>query len=1162
MRSHTSTRRCALALLLLLSSPGLGPAQTGRGGISGLVSDPTGAVVPGADVKVVNRATGVSQETRSTTAGRYSFTNLVPGAYTVTVSQTGFQTVVRESVPVEVDRVIEVNAELSTGVLQQTVTVEAEPVLANTNDSTIGQIVTARAIENLPLNGRNVLFLVQLVPGVVPINGAVNETGAVNRPGVEVSAMNINGGGAGSVTYFVDGAPLTVDGYGAGATSPAYGPAQEGVQEFRMLTNNFAASYSSPGTGVITLVSKSGTDSFHGSAFYFARPNAVAANDPFVKASQVRAGAENRPPDFSRYQAGGSIGGPIVQQKLFFFGDYEWTRTRRLSTLTTTLATDAERNGDFSGVPTIYNPFNVSAQGRRLPFAGNQIPRSMMDPVAVNMLEYMPKSNQAGRGVYHQDNYFASANFPNDSNKYNGRLDAYLSNRQQLFGRVTYVDFVTGSADHYGNGADPAFYTGRTHASAAAVGYNLNLNPTTLLQVRQSFARHAELLISAEKEAANFDIVKAGFPASLQSVQAVRSMPRISIAGMNGFGSRVPTIGFQFISYNYNTIVALDKYAGKHSLKTGFEYRKSFINMGQPVAPSGQYIFDTTATSSLTLAGDGYGFASYLLGMGSVTSSVNSFTIDPYVAHASPYYGAYIQDNIRATRNLTVDLGLRWETFGGRTERYNRLTYLDPDATHTVNGVPLRGGLRFASGNQSPFPTQWKNFGPRVGLAYRLGERGVVHAGFGMFFGPSAYGVGTAGDNADSFSSRTTWEAVQNDQFGNSVIRNPLRNPFPNGVLLPSQGALGLSTNLGAALQTMFQEQPLPKSYNWNFGVQREVGGGFLLSAAWVGSRGLHQIGDVDLNNLSFEQLAQWGSRLTEQVPNPLVNAITDPTSTLYRRATVPRWQTLLDFPQFATGSPSSGVTVRSFGIENSVYHSFQFKAEKRLSAYFSTLVSFTGGKLLGTGNGRYGYIGQHGGQQNWKNRYLERAIDPQDVSRWLSWSLNYDLPVGKGRALQPVGPFLNAILAGWRLNSIFATGTGVPIIVGGGNWTNRSIFFSQRPDLICDPESNMPRRAEGWVSPACFAAPASGFVPGTAPRTLNARGDGAFNLDLSVAKNFRLRESANLQLRVESFNVTNSVHLGRPNMNFNTRDLSVFGRITSAYSVPRQFQFAARFTF
>jgi hypothetical protein len=223
---------------------------------------------------------------------------------------------------------------------------------------------------------------------------------------------------------------------------------------------------------------------------------------------------------------------------------------------------------------------------------------------------------------------------------------------------------------------------------------------------------------------------------------------------------------------------------------------------------------------------------------------------------------------------------------------------------------------------------------------------------------------------------------------------------------------------------------------------------------------------------------------------------------------------------------------------------------------------SFTGGKIIGTGNGPYGYIGDNGGQQNWKDRQFERAIDQQDVSRWFTLGANYMLPIGNGQAINPSNRLIQAIVGNWQSNVIFATGSGLPIIVGGGNWPNRSQFFSQRPDLVCEPGQNMPRRAERWISPDCFAAPNNQFRPGTAPRTLRVRTDGAFNVDASMAKNFPMGESMNLQLRVETFNLTNNVHLGRPNMNYNVADLSTFGRITSTRNQPRQFQFAARFTF
>ncbi len=306
------------AATLLLADNGLG--QAGRGGITGLVTDVSGAFVPGAKVQILNEATQVSQETITSSAGLYSFTSLGPGTYQLSVAHEGFQKIVQRPIRVEVDRVTEVNPVLKPGEISQTINVTEEAGLANTTSSTIGQLITSKTLESVPLNGRSVYLLVQLSPGVVPVNGAVNETGAFNRPGVGVSGMKLNGQQSGSVAYLLDGSPLTVEGWGVASSSPALSPPLEAVQEYRVGTNNLLSSFSSPGTGVISLVSKSGGDKFHGSLFGFARPNALAANDPFLKAAQLRSGKSNEPPDFHRYQWGGSLGGPIKKGKLFFFG--------------------------------------------------------------------------------------------------------------------------------------------------------------------------------------------------------------------------------------------------------------------------------------------------------------------------------------------------------------------------------------------------------------------------------------------------------------------------------------------------------------------------------------------------------------------------------------------------------------------------------------------------------------------------------------------------------------------------------------------------------------------------------------------------------------------------------------------------------------------------
>jgi hypothetical protein len=248
--------------------------------------------------------------------------------------------------------------------------------------------------------------------------------------------------------------------------------------------------------------------------------------------------------------------------------------------------------------------------------------------------------------------------------------------------------------------------------------------------------------------------------------------------------------------------------------------------------------------------------------------------------------------------------------------------------------------------------------------------------------------------------------------------------------------------------------------------------------------------------------------------------------------------------------------------VADSIFHSLQLKFEKRLTADFSMLASFTAGKIIGTGTGPYAYIGQHANYQNWKNGKIDRAIDSQDLSRFFSLAAFYDLPVGSGRAMNLNSGLANAILGGWALNGSFYWSTGVPIQVSG-NWPNRSIFFNQRPNMVCDPAQSAPKTAEQWLLPDCYAAPESPFVLGNAPRTLpNLRADGIQNIDMSLFKNFKVFEQGNIQFRVEAFNLLNSVQMGIPNTSWNPRDLSTFGRVTSAASSPRQLQFAARFTF
>ena len=386
---------------LFLLAGGTALAQAGRGGLSGLISDPTGAIVPGARVTLLDKATGVSQSTVTTAAGLYSFVSLAPGVYQLTAGEKGIETFVENNVVVTVDQVTTLNITFQLGNVSQVVTVNASASLVDTSNSTVGQLIDAATIDRVPLLTRNVYDLVQLSAGVTPANGSPNSSSSeaiINissgRPGVDVSSYTINGAIIGSVYYMLDGSPLGIAENNAAAIIPAMEIPEDGVDEFRVETQNTPASYQSGGAGVISLVSKSGGDQIHGDAFGVFRPDILAANDYFNKQSQILNAEPNQAPSFHRYQEGGSISGPIVHKKLFFFGGLRSHQQEMFDGSNTfTVPTSLERTGDFSQMDfTIYDPtLPDNDDGTRQPVAGNKIANP--NPIALKFLSEFPKCN-------------------------------------------------------------------------------------------------------------------------------------------------------------------------------------------------------------------------------------------------------------------------------------------------------------------------------------------------------------------------------------------------------------------------------------------------------------------------------------------------------------------------------------------------------------------------------------------------------------------------------------------------------------------------------------------------------------------------------------------------------------------------------------------------
>jgi Carboxypeptidase regulatory-like domain len=1210
----TKALRLLLATMFVLCTPLLTSAQAGRGSISGTITDPDGGVVTGARVVLLDRATGATQHTVTTAAGLYTFISLNPGVYQVTASQTGFASVSQDKVAVSVDQVTEVNITLRLGATTETITVTGGAELVEPSNSTVGSLIPSETIDRVPLLYRNVFDLIQLSAGVTPPNGSPNSSDSmqsvqnisVGRPGVDVSSATINGAVVGSVYYMLDGSPIGVAENNSAAIIPAMNIPEDGVQEVRVETQNTPASYQSGAAGVISLVSKSGTNRFHGDVFGVFRPDLLSANEYFNKQTQLSSGQSNSPPNFYRYQEGGAIGGPIKRDKLFFFADYEATQQQQFEGIDYfTVPTSAERNGDFSKMGfTIYDPTKPdNPDGTRQPFPGNIITNP--NPIGLLFLSKMPKCNlpnpttcdSATSDV--QNNFGLPGLDPFHGHRFDIRVDWNQSEKQRIFTRFSYDHLNFSTANVFPSGWDINYAQNVTNGRNILVADDLTLNSSTVLNLRYSFTRHHENQ-GGPPSYTSTDITKLGFPSSLAAQQVFKQLPFVLFNDVGqGVGGTADFNNFVYASENNDVNATITKIRGKHAISAGFEWMKRYLNVGQPPAPAGAYAFDVSATDqSVASASGGSDFASLLVGMGTQPGTENSsypnFTKDIFAAETNPYYAAFVEDTFHPIKNLTITAGVRWDIFGGRNERINRMEYFNPNATNTLNGVSYTGAEIYVNGgNRSPYATNLHDFGPRLGFAWQPITHLVLRGGAGFYYGPSTYNVASAGINSDGFASSTTWSATCLNADGNTVFNTgngtcvagqagnftgpySLSNPFPNGVVPTFTSApSGLANNLGTTLNTVLHSQRTPTIYNFNFAVEYELPHQVVVTAGYVGSRGLFlPFSNVDLNQLDLGTIGKYQSALINStVPNQWA-AIQPSTNANFGSPTVPLFVSLQQYPQFGNGNygAGNGVIVRGYPAGDSQYSSLQTKVQKRLTGHFTTLATFTWGKILtDDGNPPLGFVGTHNGAaQDWRNLRLERSVSPQDVKYQFTGQASYDLPVGKGRVVNLNG-VSNKVLGGWTVNAIVYLSTGVPIASPTSGVSPS--FFNQRADLTCNPAVGAPHTVDAWFNANCFAIPgtenggaANPFVPGTAPAYLDhVRTKGARDLDLSLYKTFFLGETKALRLDASSYNITNTPQFGYPsvpNIIAATTQGIPFGKITNTINTPRQFQFGARFTF
>jgi hypothetical protein len=1152
-----------------------GYAQNFYGAIVGQVNDEQGAVIAGAKVTVTNAGTGEVRTNETTTEGEYRFVNLIPGTYKVSVEQSGFKRSTRDGVAVAVEDNVRVDISMQVGDVNQQVEVTSAAPLLQTENASLSQVVGARAVQELPLNGRNVLNLAAIAPGVVPQGSADG-----NLTGKNVfSAGNyqIGGGTANQSAEFLDGVPINIT-YG---NIVALVPTQDAVSEFRVQTNNNTAEYGRYTGGVINLTSKSGTNEFHGAAYEFLRNKLLNATNFFANQSGV-----GRAP-FVQNQFGANIGGPIIKNKTFFFFSYEGFRARQGVLFTETVPTTPELNGDFSGylnssgkqIP-VYDPKTQcgaygnancgSATVQRAPFPQNIIPVSRIDPVAAHILAFpeYAKPNTAGQLYTNNFNFASNASTGGDNDQFNIRADHQFSEKQRMLARFTRWESKNLPVNVYGNGllsGDP--YSPEHFITLQAVLADTYVfNPHLVFDIRGGFTRWDYTRIPGTL---GLNETTLGFPSYYAQVPVLNgltpstTMPSISISSptINAIGTGL-LLGRDD---TYALTPTMTYINGKHTVKFGAEIHKNELNYFQNNSPGGTYQFDNLITSqnALSSGATGSGLASFELGLPNNNSllQTSSFTF------ATLYYqGYFITDTFQATNKLTVTAGLRWEIPGVYRERYNRqvtfnFTEQNPALTGVlVNGNPVLGGFDLV--NTPNHPEQGLNpehFGlvaPRVGIAYRLNDNTVIRAGGGVFFSPStiAFPQGPYGNPSDYFQNPVVGSIDKSVTYSNT-----LSNPFPNGLQPPpgrnpiyQQEFLG--TNLGG--HTDPYHTPYPYTYQWNFTVQHQFPMDIALEVGYSGLRGIHLALGKQYDQINPQYLSL-GSQLNNLVPNPFYGKI---AYGALSNPTVQYGQLLLPYPEYTSLSAPADYS------GDSTYHSLQAKVEKRFHSGGTLLGAYTFSKVLSDAETLTTWLDSPTGVaavQNWYNLRGEKALSSFDSRQRLVVSYVYDLPLGKGRKFFPgVHGLTDKLVSGWGINGLTTFQMGFPLgITATPNTTGLNTGLRPNVTPGCDKtiSGSAQSRIGGWFNTSCFSLPAA-YTFGSEGRTDPVlRGPGVANYDFALFKRTALTERFNLEFRAEAFNLFNRVQFGQPNLVYTTAANSTFGVISTQLNQPRLLQMALR---
>jgi hypothetical protein len=1104
-------------------------AQGLFGTISGVITDSSGAVVVGATVQLTHLDTNVTKTLTTNNAGVYSATSLNPGVYRVEASASGFKTAIVSAVTLEVNANPKVDLTLQVGEASETVDVTAEAPLLQTQQSNLGQTVTQRQIEQLP-TGRNLFSLILLAAGT-------SQQAACDGCGNNGN-LRINGDRPRTQDYILDGTTINAPVFGGQAVNPAI----DSIQEFKVETNSLSAEYGKAGGGVITAVTKSGTNEFHGSGYYYNRNESLNARNFFEDP------AEPKNP-FDQNEFGGTIGGPILKNKLFFFSDYQGIRSDGSSPVTGVVVPDAAfRSGDlsalctagFDGVGTCLDASQQDASqqvyypGTSTPVPFNMISTAQISPIAQAFLAVWPTSDTPGDNPGESLLSFSKP-FNTTTNRVNPRIDYQVSQADQVFGVFHYQwghsssypgNLIIGPAGEQIN---------RSKDYALTTGWNHTFSPTLLNNFRFGYMHrigHRTNLGQGSTSPADFGI--QGIPDCLSSVPDTADGTKCGTPGVSVTGFQPFSTG-SIIYEPATTLHVSDnvmKLVGRHSLKMGVEVRRYAIDNYQPNNVAGSFNFRPQQT--------GNAFASFLFGVVD-NSSVN--VQNAMLSTRAWSYSLFIQDDFKLSPKLTLNLGLRWQYDQSFTEEHRGLAFFNPYVAEWEQfGV---------NAPDTPFDPSKKQFGPRIGFAWNPVSSFVVRAGYGIMF-PAAIGHGRAGDGEPGPNLLANTPIPAGTNWSNLP---QITNPDPSAITAP----IPVTSNVSFSPWAPRKQTPTYVQL-WNLTLEKQLGSSTVAQLAYVGSRGTHLPINYAYNicQQTPESTAQFG-----------FDATTSPYCPLAAEKVLAAGGSLFDlvvFPGY-------------WGLSNSIYHSMQAKFERRFSGSFSLLANFTWSKLIDDSSSDWGgfwsldVLGQ-----DFYNRRAERSVSAGDIPARLTVAPIVELPFGAGKRWLNSG-VASQVLGGWRASAIYTVSSGSPFGILDNNYgyCNAAHTLSNRPMIIGNPlPSGFNQTVERWFDTSAFDfsgnCPAPGLLTPTGPFDTNKafgnapryfsyiRNPSVNNLDFSVQKDFKLPgERTRLMFRADFFNLPNHPQFAEP-----VGDLTQasFGRITRTAINSRTVQLGLHFYF